>query len=596
MRSPQPRSSAAVLLPGIFLMSAVLLAILPPSAPAAEPDGSPAAPAAGPAESLGAPGAETGESPAPVRSPVAEAIQGMILRRAAGEGFSCNGEMVCGIGLMPHFYGRRAYLPAWSTDRGVTDEALELLEVVRGADAVGLEPSDYHLQALERLVENVDLKLQLGMAVTPRERADLDVLLTDAFLLLGSHLYGGRVNPETVHSEWVAYRYDRDLTAVLEKALAAGRIADSLRGLQPPHRGYASLQSALARYRSIVGSGGWPAIPEGPSLRPGDWSEALPLIRRRLRIEGDLEDFTPPDPLRFDDLTERAVQRFQMRHGLAVDGVIGEQTLRMMNVPAEVRVEQLKINLERWRWLPHYFGERYIVVNIADFSLKVYDGGRPAGRMRVIVGRPYRKTPVFSSRMTYLVFNPYWNVPHTIAVEDLLPKIQKDAAFLPSHGFQVFSGWSKDAPEMDPAGIEWTAYNRHNFPYRLRQAPGEQNALGRIKFMFPNKFAVYLHDTPSRRLFDATVRNFSSGCIRVERPLWLAEFVLGGQPEWSSDRIEGLLDTGVRTRMPLERPVDVHLLYWTAWVEEGGQIHFRRDIYDRDRPLARALAERAPAS
>lgn len=523
-------------------------------------------------------------------------IRSMIVDRENNGRFTCAGEMVCGIQLLPDFYTRRDYSPAWTTERDVSPQANELLEAIRNAAREGLRPSDYHLDAIVARIEEVDLKLQLGMPVNPKIRAELDILLSDAFLLLASHLYGGRVNPETIHAEWVPFHYDVDLTRVLEDALANDRVGTALQDLHPSHVGYTGIQKALARYREIAAEGGWPQVPEGPSLRPGDEFEAVGVLRKRLMTTGDLTDIQHFNPYLYDGPLETAVRRFQRRHGAEVDGIVGQQTRRLLNVTAKERVRQLEINMERWRWVPHELGKRYLLVNIADFSLQVVEDGRPISEMRVIVGRPYRSTPVFSSKMTYLVFNPYWNVPYKLAVLDLLPKIRDDVGFIRKQGFRIFSSWAEDAPEIDPSAVDWESFTRYNFPYRLRQEPGPQNALGRIKFMFPNKFAVYLHDTPSRRLFETPVRGYSSGCIRVERPFWLAEYVLKNQQEWTAERINALINSGEHRVVRLNSPIDVHLLYWTAWVSGEGVVHFRDDIYRRDMPLARALAERLPAS
>ena len=252
------------------------------------------------------------------------------------------------------------------------------------------------------------------------------------------------------------------------------------------------------------------------------------------------------------------------------------------------------VNLERWRWLPHDLGARYIIVNTADFNLKAVENGRVALQMRVVVGRPARRSPVFSANMTYLVVNPYWNVPTTIAVEDILPELQKDVAYLAQRGIRVFQNWELDAPEVDPATVDWHAYHANRFPFRLRQDPGPNNALGRIKFMFPNPFAVYLHDTPNRSLFKRVQRDFSSGCIRVEAPFVLADFVLAGDERWTPNALTEAIEKGETRTIRLNHPVPVHLLYMTAWADETGVIQFRSDIYDRDRDLDRALSQRRP--
>jgi len=364
-------------------------------------------------------------------------------------------------------------------------------------------------------------------------------------------------------------------------------------GLHPPYAGYSGLRRALADYRRMAAKGGWPVLEDGPSLRPGDEDPAVARLRERLQASGDLAESSPILlPQVYDDSLEAAVKGFQLRHGLEADGVVGRKTRHALNVPVEKRIQQLMINMERWRWIPNDLGSRYLVVNIADFKLTMVDEGQVRGTMRVVVGRNYRKTPVFSGSMTYLEFNPFWNVPRKLAIEDILPRVQKEPSYIADQGFRIFSGWSDDAVELSPAEVDWASLSKNHFPIRLQQAPGPKNALGRIKFMFPNQHAVYLHDTPSKRLFESVSRGFSSGCIRVEDPATLAEFVLEGTEGWDRTTIEGHLADGERRVVRLQRPIPVHLLYWTAWSDANGTVFFREDIYDRDEPLMRALREK----
>jgi murein L,D-transpeptidase YcbB/YkuD len=288
------------------------------------------------------------------------------------------------------------------------------------------------------------------------------------------------------------------------------------------------------------------------------------------------------------------VKQFQNRHGLAPDGIVGSKTRAALNVSVQQRIRQVELNLERWRWLPNDLGDRFIAVNTADYSLKVVENGRKIIDMRVVVGRPARQTPVFSAKMTYLVLNPYWNVPYTIAVKDILPKLDEGVDYLISQGIRVFSDWSKDATELNPEQIDWASYGRSNFPFRLRQDPGKKNALGQIKFMFPNKFAVYLHDTPQRSLFQKIQRGFSSGCIRVENARMLASYLLSAEDRWTPEVLLAALASGHRQVVRVPQPILVHLLYMTAWIDDRGVLQFREDIYHRDRDLDAALMQRNP--
>jgi murein L,D-transpeptidase YcbB/YkuD len=296
----------------------------------------------------------------------------------------------------------------------------------------------------------------------------------------------------------------------------------------------------------------------------------------------------------FDEALEQALKRFQQRHGLTADGVVDTVTRAELNMSAERRVEQLELNLERWRWLPQDLGRRHIIVNIAAFELEVEEEGKVVLPMRVMVGLPFHHTPVFSDTIRYIVLNPSWNVPHDIAVEDLLPHVKRDPSYLARQQMQLFQGWGPGAREVDPDTVNWSAITPDDFPFRLCQIPGPINALGRIKFMFPNKFNVYLHDTPSRPLFKETQRDFSHGCIRIQQPIELAVYLLQKDPHWNREAILRELDEAVDRSVRLPEPIPIHLLYWTAWADEDRTIQFRRDIYNQDAPLLAALRALSP--
>ncbi|MEJ2686552.1 MAG: L,D-transpeptidase family protein, partial [Gammaproteobacteria bacterium] len=271
---------------------------------------------------------------------------------------------------------------------------------------------------------------------------------------------------------------------------------------------------------------------------------------------------------------------------LNADGIVGPLTRAALNVPAAARVEQIRLNMERSRWLPRDLGNRYVMVNMAGFQLRVLDHGHVVLEMPVIVGKPYRSTPAFSSTLSYLVFNPGWTVPPTIALQDMLPRERRDPDYLNTEGIEVFSGWSKDARRLDPTEIDWSRYGKDHFPFRLYQPPGPTNPLGRVKFMFPNRFDVYMHDTPARELFNRSVRTFSSGCIRVAKPLELAAYLLSdAERTWTVKDVQAEIDTGQTRAMHLPQALPIYLVYWTAWADPDGVVHFRDDIYGRDRRM-----------
>ncbi|SMC16828.1 Murein L,D-transpeptidase YcbB/YkuD [Desulfacinum hydrothermale DSM 13146] len=484
-----------------------------------------------------------------------------------------------------HFYAHRNHQPAWVRPAGAGPLVAPMVQVLADSRDHGLNPEDYHLSCIRALLESVEEASRRQRPLSPRLLASLDVVLSDAFMILCSHLATGRVNPERLYPQWLSARHKADIIQGLNDLMVHGDVARTVRHFAPPHQDYWRLLAAARRQRAHL----WSRVPPGPTLHPGDRDPRVVALRRRLAASGDLPDPSSPDPALFDLDLAAAVRRFQARHGLETDALVGRRTLEALNVSAEERLHQMLINLERWRWLPRRWGDRSILVNTADFSLTAYEKGRPALTMRVIVGETATKTPVFSRDMRYLEINPYWNVPRSIATKELLPKIRKDPDYLQRNHFELVTGWSQDSPVVDPATIDWSRVSPATFPGRLRQKPGPWNALGRIKFMFPNRFNVYLHDTPNRHLFQRPHRALSHGCIRVEKPLDLALFVLQDDPSWTRRRIQELIATGQRHVVPLARPCRVHLVYLTAWVDEQGTVHFRKDIYDRDRVLMEAL-------
>lgn len=491
--------------------------------------------------------------------------------------------------VLPQFYLDRTYRPAWSDGNGPLPIADSLLAAIRGADRDGLLPGDYHLEKIEEVLEIISDRKRANRPLNHLRLVDLDLLLTDAFLVLGSHLLGGRVDPVTLDPDWHPSRREVNLGSVLQKALERQRIKQSLNEFLPDHPDYFRLRKSLARYREIQQNGGWPVVPEGPTMRKGDSGERIAALRERLILAGDHDEFSAEDASVFDEVLETAVISFQRRHGLDPDGLVGRETLAQLNTSVEQRIQQVLINMERWRWLPERLGDRYILVNIANFDLDVIDNGESVMNMRVIVGRHYRRTPVFTGRMTYLVFSPFWNIPPGITANDVLPQVRNDISYLAKNNIRVFRGWGADAPEVDPATVDWSGITARNNPYRFRQDPGPNNSLGLVKFMFPNRFNVYLHDTPARELFSRVQRDFSSGCIRVEKPVELAEYLLADRPEWTRQAITAAMQRPAERTVTLLSPMTVHILYWTAWAEEDGTIHFRRDIYNRDQRLYDAL-------
>jgi len=491
------------------------------------------------------------------------------------------GHEIRALSALPSFYLRREDAPAWISNGRPSRCAAEVVAALHAAPEDGLDGMDYHLVAIDSL---------MASAGDP----DLELLLTDAYLTFGSHLLQGRVNPATLEPEWLANRRQVDMATELETMLEQGDPDASLDALRPSQPGYRALKEMLARLRRVEVEGGWGTVPGGATLHPGDSDARVPALRRRLRASGDLTGRTPADTLLFDEDLADGVRHFQQRHGLEADANVGRETLAALDVPVEERIAQITVNMERWRWLPNDLGRRHIRVNIADYRVEVWNDGAVALEMRAVVGREYRETPMFSAPMTYLVLSPYWHVPPRIAALDKLPEIKRNPGYLASMKMTLFDQATNE--QVEPASVDWSTMTGAEFNrrFRIRQDPGPLNALGNVKFMFPNRHNVYLHDTPSRELFARTTRAFSSGCIRIEKPLELADYLLAGDPKWTPERIRAVIAQGRETTVWLSEPVPVHVLYWTAFLGEDGAVDFRPDLYGRDQLVRHALDAEPP--
>jgi len=518
---------------------------------------------------------------------VPSALQARIEAGHATGAWYAAGRRVRATAALPAFYERRGFTPVWTSSAAAARRLDELREEIRRASRHGLDPADYRIAELDSLAAVV--------AADPAAElpsVDLEILATDAFLTLASHLLMGRVNPETIDPEWLANRRQARFEDVLADALEADAIAATIEAQAPPQPRYARLVAEAEALRDAAAAGGWPTVPDGETLEEGASGPRVRRLRERLAATGELEGGT--DSQAFDGPLAEAVKTFQRRHGLDPDGVVGPGTLAALNVGPAERVRDIDVNLERWRWLPNDLGARHIEVNIAGFEVRVVENGGVVRRHRAIVGREYRETPMFSGLMTYLVLAPYWHVPAFLAAADKLPLFKADPGYPAAQRIVVFDRATNEP--VDPSTIDWQAMTgaELNRLYRLRQDPGPLNALGAVKFMFPNKYNVYLHDTPDRRLFDRTNRTFSSGCIRVENPLELAAYLLADQPEWTPERIREVVDAEVERTIPLRRPLPVHLLYWTVWVDDDGSIQYRQDVYGRDAVVRAALGADPP--
>jgi murein L,D-transpeptidase YcbB/YkuD len=405
---------------------------------------------------------------------------------------------------------------------------------------------------------------------------------------LAYHLRFGKVNPRELYPDW---NFSRSLGAIdpvqaVEAAISAPDLRVAVEAYAPQLPQYKALQTGLAQHRAIALRGGWPSVAPGLALKPAMRDARVAALRQRLAASGDLTADPAADPDSFDGALEEAVKGFQARHGLVVDGAAGRRTIEALNVEVARRVDQIRVNLERARWVAQDLMGDFLLVDIARFDAELYLGGESAWRSRVIVGRPYRRTPVFRAAMKYLVLNPTWTVPPTILREDVLPQVAKDPAYLAKHRMQVVDDRGRP---VDATAIDWSRHPAQPFPYHIVQDSGDDNSLGRIKFMFPNSHTVYLHDTPAKALFDRTERTFSSGCIRIEQPVELAVLLLADAERWSAERVREAIATGETRAVLVKREVPVLLLYFTAAPDGTGGIAFRPDVYGRDAPVLAAL-------
>lgn len=525
-------------------------------------------------------------------------------------------------------YSRVGYAPVWTHPQGLNPRGKLLFDALQNAAQDGLNPALYHVKALAPLLPQDDANGRLPI----EQRAALELLLSDAYLRYSTHLFFGVTQPRRLDKRWEIKRDESwEPIDALQLSLEEGAVRRLLEELPPPDPNYLRLRASLQQYLARAARGErWPKLPAGESFEQGQTDPRVLILREQLRLQGDYQEPAtpatlpvapapapveagqpvatpvsfessstalpavalpkPPPAEYFDAALHEAVMRFQHRHALYEDGVIGEKTRQALNVSLQQRILQLQINLERWRWFPRHPGERYIRVNVPGFFLHAFSPDQPPLQMKVIVGTEARETPLFNGEISYMILNPRWLVPRSIAVKDLLPKIRQNPDFLEQSQMQVYSTEGR----ISSGQINWEQLHSGNFPYRLVQDPGRGNALGKVKFMFPNHHGVYLHDTNKPYLFKKAQRTLSSGCVRVEDPMELAGFLLSGTNGWDKKRVLEVTLSGKRTQVNLSENVPVYLAYWTAWVDENGQTQFYDDVYGYDQGLAKALEAYLP--
>jgi murein L,D-transpeptidase YcbB/YkuD len=489
------------------------------------------------------------------------------------------------------FYLPVDYALGWTKDGQPTAQARSLIRLLENADKKGLRPEDYDGPLWDFRIARL---VPPAPRASPSELARFDLALTVSVMRYISALHNGRVNPHRLQLGLnIGHKRYKLAEFVRSRLTGAQDVSSLMDQVEPPYAGYRRTESALQRYLALAQAGEGDPLPlfKKP-IKPGDTFEGLPQLTLRLQRLGELPQAAPaPNQGRtYQGAVVEAVTHFQGRHGLPTNGLIDQATFNQLTTPLSRRIIQLQLTLERWRWLPPDLPRSLIAVNVPEFQLRAYDDHHPSVTMRVVVGKafPEHQTPVFQDEMEYLIFRPYWNVPISITRKELIPAIRKDPDYLEKHGFELINrkGQIMAADVKDSAVLA----SLRSGEFEIRQKPGSGNALGMIKFVFPNNYDVYLHGTPERALFSRASRAFSHGCIRVEDPATLAAWVLKDDPSWTSERIRAAMNSNESLRVNLPKPIAVLVLYGTAIVEENGDVHFLQDIYGQDAKLVRALA------
>ncbi|HET8809011.1 MAG TPA: L,D-transpeptidase family protein [Flavobacteriaceae bacterium] len=467
------------------------------------------------------------------------------------------------------FYNTRDYAPAWNSEQ----TRASLLEQLEKASGEGLSFEDYHGKELQNFFQN-------KKTPSKNERIHIEVLLTDAYLKYADHLLYGKLDPKKIYEIWGVDRKEIDLGKRLQKAIENQAIEKSLADLKPQNEIYSGLKKSLLEYRKLRNDKTTSTkIEEGKVIKPGDTDERVPAIAERLKEVGVLEKSYDASTCIYDETLQNAVKEFQTKKGLANDVILGNSTLQELNLGTKDRYNQLLANLERWRWYPRNLGNHYILVNIPNYQLSVVKNGDTLRKHNVIAGDKTHHTPVFSDSVQYIVINPEWNIPTSIRNNEIIPKASSDPNYLESRNIYVTDS---NGERVDPSTIDWSGNAAKN--YRFTQGAGSSNALGQLKIIYPNQYAIYLHDTPAQAIFNQNSRAESHGCVRVQNVVELAAYLLSNQKEWSLERLKKAIASKETKRIKVTQPVQVHHFYWTAWRKEGETV-FINDIYDLDKEI-----------
>jgi murein L,D-transpeptidase YcbB/YkuD len=487
--------------------------------------------------------------------------------------------------LLRRFYAANRGLPAWINRHGISLAAWQLLAALADADREGLPPERHDPDRLRKLLRPAADENEPFLGWPPVRVAKVDIALSRAFFRYAGDNLWGQERSWRSRNDWHRSPRDLDPVQLLSSALELDTLPSTLADLPTTSQGYLGLRNALHRYRNLADLGGWPGIDSGPTPHIGESDPRVPQLRRRLWLEGDLSGELSRND-QYDSELRQALKRFQRRHGLAADGTLGPRSLQALNMSVEQRIDQILRNMERWRWEEDSADRTEIKVNLAAFSLEVSDGEESLFSMPVVIGRRERSTPLFTSQLEALVFSPYWYVPPTL-LHETLPRIAADPSYLRRNHYEVLDPAGNLLKVGSDFGRSW---QRGEVNASLRQQPGPWNPMGNIKFLLPNPWSIYLHDTPLKQLFSRTQRAFSSGCIRLSQPRKLASWLLE-RSSWDPAKIKEVISSNSSRMIQLERPVDLKIGYWTAWVADSGRLNFREDVYGRDQRLARELRQ-----
>jgi murein L,D-transpeptidase YcbB/YkuD len=503
---------------------------------------------------------------------------------ATGSEISAFNEPIHAKTMVSEFYRLRQYQPAWTNKEHV----VEVLQALGDSYDEGLLPDDYHYQVLLTLYKN---GLQ-EVGISNSEQAEFELLMTDGVLMYALHLIHGKLDPANLADTWNYKRREllpEKAISELEKNVESGTVASALNSLKPQIQLYKKIRNGLALYRQIEQEHPFFVIEPTPLLKPEELSSVVPAIRQRLITMRFLDENEATSEI-YDDNLVKAVKAFQLQHGMDTDGVVGKQTWQALNMSWQERIDKIRVNLERTRWVYENASDNFVLVNIAGFNMYLIKDKKVAWKTAVMTGKIGNETPLFMSRFNYMELNPTWTVPRSILRKSMINKIKANPQYLIEHDFVLLDRQGK---EVDSQTLDWSTLSRNNFPYTVVQQPGDLNALGQVKFIFPNKYSIYLHDTPSKTLFSRSARAFSHGCVRVQEPLELARLLANDPDIWTQEKIAGVVASKKRTRVKIKTPTDVMLMYWTTEPYANNNIKFNPDIYNRDPSVLAALNETA---